>query len=67
MLEDPGEGRSVQKGKIAPPIGRVRKTEVVPDTTGVVNPAWRQLDGQIRRQNGLFSRELVQFAEIHAH
>src|SRR6202048_2594360 len=39
-------------------------TEVFLNTTGVINPAWRQLDSQIRRQNGLLSRELVQFAEI---
>ena len=38
--------------------------EEVPDTTRVINPAWRQLDSQIRRQNGLLSRQLVQFAEI---
>jgi hypothetical protein len=39
--------------------------EAIPDTTRVINPAWRQLDSQIRRQNGLLSRELLQFAEIH--
>jgi hypothetical protein len=39
-------------------------TEVIPDTTRVVNPAWRTLDSQIRRQNALLSRELVQFAQI---
>jgi hypothetical protein len=39
-------------------------TEAIPDTTRVVNPAWRQLDSQIRRQNGLLSRELLQFAAI---
>jgi hypothetical protein len=39
-------------------------TEAIPDTTRVINPAWRQLDSQIRRQNGLLSRELLQFAEI---
>jgi len=39
-------------------------TEAIPDTTRVVNPAWRELDSQIRRQNGLLSRELLQFAEI---
>ena len=39
-------------------------TEAIPDTTRVINPAWRQLDSQIRRQNGLLSRELVQFAQI---
>jgi hypothetical protein len=38
--------------------------EPVPDTTRVINPAWRQLDSQIRRQNGLLNRQLVQFAEI---
>ena len=30
--------------------------EAIADTTRVVNPAWRQLDSQIRRQNGLLSR-----------
>jgi len=39
-------------------------TEAIPDTTRVVNPAWRQLESQVRRQNGLLSRELVQFAKI---
>ena len=40
-------------------------TEAIPDTTRVINPAWRPIESQIRRQNGLLSRELVQFAEIH--
>ena len=40
------------------------ETEAIPDTTRVVNPAWRQLDSQVRRQNGLLNRELVQFAQI---
>jgi Transposase protein len=39
-------------------------TESIPDTTRVINPAWRQLDSQIRRQNGLLNRELLQFAQI---
>jgi len=39
-------------------------TEAIPDTTRVVNPAWRELDSQVRRQNGLLNRELVQFAQI---
>jgi hypothetical protein len=39
-------------------------TELIPDTTRVINPGWRELDSQIRRQNGLLSRELLQFAEI---
>jgi hypothetical protein len=38
--------------------------EAIPDTTRVINPAWRQLDSQIRKQNGLLSRQLVQFAQI---
>jgi hypothetical protein len=38
--------------------------EAIPDTTRVVNPAWRQLDSQIRRQNGLLNRQLLQFAEL---
>jgi hypothetical protein len=39
-------------------------TEAIPETTRVVNPAWRQLESQIRRQNGLLNRELLQFAQI---
>jgi hypothetical protein len=39
-------------------------TQSIPDTTRVINPAWRELHSQIRRQNGLLSRELLQFAEI---
>ena len=38
--------------------------EPIPDTTRVINPARRQLESQIRRQNGLLSSELVQFAKI---
>jgi hypothetical protein len=38
--------------------------EALPDTTRVINPAWRQLDNQIRCHNGLLNRQLVQFAEI---
>jgi transposase len=40
-------------------------TEVIPDTTQVVNPAWRELDSQIRRQNGLLQREIATFGDIH--
>jgi hypothetical protein len=36
-------------------------TEPVPDTTRVVNPAWRNLDSQIRSQTGKRNRLLVQF------
>lgn len=38
--------------------------EAIPDTTRLINPAWRQLDSLIRKQNGLLSRQLVQFAQI---
>jgi Transposase protein len=38
--------------------------EALPDTTRVINPTWRQLDSQIRKQNALLSRQLVQFAQI---
>jgi hypothetical protein len=38
-------------------------TEPLPDTTRVVNPAWRELDSRIRRENGLLSRQLLQFAQ----
>jgi len=39
-------------------------TEVLPDTTPVVNPAWRDLDSQIRRQNGLLQREVAAFGTL---
>jgi transposase-like protein len=39
-------------------------TETIPDAIRVINSDWRELDSQIRRQNGLLSRELLQFAEI---
>ena len=37
-------------------------TEAVPDSVRVVNPAWRQLDSQIRALTGQRQRLLVQFA-----
>jgi uncharacterized small protein (DUF1192 family) len=36
-------------------------TEAIPDTVRVVNPAWRQLDGQIRRLNGKRQRDMATF------
>jgi len=39
-------------------------TEAVPDTVGVVNPAWRNLDGQIRKKSGQFGRQLALFGEL---
>jgi hypothetical protein len=35
--------------------------ESIPDTTKVVNPAWRDLDGQIRRCTGLLNRKQAEF------
>lgn len=37
-------------------------TEAVPDSVRVVNPAWRQLDSQVRALTGKRQRLLVQFA-----
>ena len=39
-------------------------TEPIPDTTRVVNPTWRALDGQVRRQAGLLAREQAQFGSL---
>ena len=36
-------------------------TEAIPDTVRVVNPAWRQLDSQIRRLNGKRQRDRATF------
>ena len=36
-------------------------TDVIPDTTRLVNPAWRALDGQLRKANAKLSRELAGF------
>ena len=35
--------------------------EPLPETIQVVNPAWRELDGQVRRQAALLTREQAQF------
>jgi len=39
-------------------------TEAVPDTTRVVNPSWRKLDGQIRTKSGQLQRQLALFGEL---
>jgi hypothetical protein len=39
-------------------------TEPLPETTPVVNPAWRALDSEIRRQNGLLQREVAAFGAL---
>jgi uncharacterized protein YoxC len=36
----------------------------LPDTIQVVNPAWRELDGQVRKQAALLTREAAQFGGL---
>jgi hypothetical protein len=40
-------------------------TEPLPATTTVVNPAWRKLDSQIRRETALRERDLVAFGALN--
>jgi hypothetical protein len=37
----------------------------LPETIQVVNPAWRELDGQVRNQAGLLAREQAQFGTLN--
>jgi hypothetical protein len=39
-------------------------TEEIPGTTRVVNPRWREVDGEIRRENGLLQRQLALFGAL---
>jgi hypothetical protein len=39
--------------------------EPLPETLQVVNPAWRELDGQVRKQTALLSREQAQFGSLN--
>ncbi len=39
--------------------------EPLPETLRVVNPAWRQLDRQVRQQTALLAREQAQFGELN--
>jgi hypothetical protein len=36
----------------------------LPETTRIVNPRWRELDGQVRAQSGLLHRQLARFAAL---
>ncbi|MCK4658705.1 MAG: hypothetical protein KAV82_04210 [Phycisphaerae bacterium] len=38
--------------------------EKIPDTTRVVNPAYRELDGKIRSKNGILNRKLAEFGGL---
>jgi predicted nucleic acid-binding Zn-ribbon protein len=40
-------------------------TEEIPDTTMVVNPAYRRLDGQVRSKQGHLSRKLAAFSAMN--
>jgi len=40
-------------------------TEPLPDTTRLVNPAWRKLDSEVRKQTAVQSREQAQFGALH--
>jgi hypothetical protein len=39
-------------------------TEPLPETTRIINPAWRQLDGQVRRQASALGRQQAKFAGL---
>lgn len=39
-------------------------TEEIPDTTRVVNPAYRRLDGQVRSKQGHLTRKLAAFSAM---
>ena len=41
------------------------ETQPLPETTRVVNPAWRELDRQARRQAALLTREQAQFGGLN--
>jgi hypothetical protein len=40
-------------------------TETVPDTTMVVNPAYRTLDGQTRKKIGILNRKITEFGAMN--
>ena len=40
-------------------------TEGVPETTMVVNPAYRALDGQVRKELGILNRKIAEFGAMH--
>src|ERR1700758_706262 len=40
-------------------------TDLVPETTMVVNPAYRSLDGQVRKKVGILNRKIAEFGAIN--
>jgi biotin operon repressor len=53
MLEHFGLDRLIEYG-----------TEPIPDTTTVVNPAWRKLDGQVRKLAGALAKDQAKFGAL---
>jgi len=41
------------------------RTEVIPETTRVVNPAYRALDGQVRKKLGILNRKRAEFGALN--
>jgi hypothetical protein len=41
------------------------RTDAVPETTRVVNPAYRGLDGQVRKKVALLNRKIAEFGAIN--
>ena len=41
------------------------RTEAIPDTTQVINPDWRRLDGDVRSNISQLNRRLAEFGAIH--
>lgn len=54
MLENYGLDRLIEYG-----------IEAIPDTTQIVNPAWRKLDSLVRRTAALLAKEHSQFGALH--
>jgi prepilin-type processing-associated H-X9-DG protein len=40
-------------------------TDLIPDTVKLVNPVWRELDGELRKANATLSRVMAQFGAIN--
>ena len=41
------------------------RTEIIPETTPVVNPAYRTLDGQVRKKIGIRGRKVAEFGAVN--
>lgn len=54
MLEHYGLDRLIEYG-----------TEPLPDTTKVVNPSWRKLDGEVRKTAAILAKDRARFGALH--